>query len=131
MIVNIHPGGFFHGSPDPHCYGSPEFIMHRDIVYVCVAYRLHILGKLFIFRTIEYSITEIWNYTGHLNLGIEECSGNQSLKDITLSLKWIKDNIHAFGGDPNNVTILGSSGGAATLHYLMLSPPAKGTLHDW
>ncbi|XP_065202765.1 esterase E4-like [Planococcus citri] len=109
VIVNLHAGGLFHGSPDPHYYGSAEYVIHRDIVYVSVGFRLHILG--------------------HLNLGLEKCSGNQSLKDITLSLKWIKANISAFGGDPNNVTILGNSGGAAILHYLMLSPPAKGLYH--
>ncbi|XP_065202780.1 esterase E4-like isoform X2 [Planococcus citri] len=109
VVFNIHPGGFSHGSPDPWCYGSPEFVMNRDIVYVCVGYRLHILG--------------------HLNLGLKECSGNQSVKDIILSLKWIKDNIHNFGGDPQNITILGSSSGSALVHSLLLSPVAKGLYH--
>lgn len=64
--------------------------------------------------------------TGFLNLGLKECSGNQGLKDIILGLKWIKDNIHSFGGDPENVTLLGSSTGATIIQLLMLSPAARG-----
>lgn len=50
------------------------------------------------------------------------------MKDIILSLQWVKENISAFGGDPNNVTLLGTSSGAALAHYLMLSPAAKGNI---
>ncbi|XP_065202773.1 esterase E4-like [Planococcus citri] len=109
VIVNIHPGGFYHGSPDPSHYGSPEFIIHHDIVYVCVGFRLNILGSL--------------------NLNLKDCSGNQNLKDIILSLRWIKDNIKNFGGDPENITIMGSSSGSAIVHFLLLSPLAKGLYH--
>ncbi|XP_065202784.1 esterase FE4-like [Planococcus citri] len=109
VIVNIHPGGLVHGSPETWYYGSPELIMHLDIVYVSVAHRLHFLG--------------------FLNLDLEECSGNQGLKDIIMGLRWIKNNISAFGGDPNNVTLLGSSNGAVTIHHIMLSPLAKGLFH--
>ncbi|XP_065205757.1 juvenile hormone esterase-like [Planococcus citri] len=110
VIVNIHPGGFFHGSPDPHYYGSPGYIINRNIVYVSVGYRLHLLG--------------------HLNLNLKNhCTGNQSLKDIILSLEWIRDNIRVFGGDPGNITLLGSSSGSAIVHCLLLSPLAKGLYH--
>ncbi|XP_065217623.1 esterase E4-like isoform X4 [Planococcus citri] len=109
VIVNIHPGGFFHGSADPSQYGSPDFVIHHDIVYICISYRLHILG--------------------FLNLGLKECSGNQGLKDIIMSLEWIRDNAIAFGGDPNNVTIMGSSSGSALVNALMISPRAKGLFH--
>ncbi|XP_065202774.1 esterase E4-like [Planococcus citri] len=109
VIVSIHPGGMFHGSPDPDYYGSPEYIMHRDIVYVCMGYRLHILGLL--------------------NLNTKNCTGNQAIKDIILSLKWIKENIHVFGGDPENITLMGSSSGSAYVHLLLLSPLAKGLFH--
>ncbi|XP_065218873.1 esterase E4-like isoform X1 [Planococcus citri] len=109
VIVCIHPGGYFYGSADPSQFGSPEFIMHHDIVYVCVNHRLHILG--------------------YLNLGLKECSGCQGLKDVILSLEWIKDNISVFGGDPNNITIIGSSSGSAIVHALMFAPRAKGLFH--
>ncbi|XP_065202740.1 esterase E4-like [Planococcus citri] len=106
VIVHIHSGGFFHGTPNENYFGSTEFIMHHDIVYVGMAYRLHVLG--------------------FANLGIKECSGNQGIKDIILSLRWIKDNIKSFGGDPENVTLLGSSSGGGVIHALMLSPVTKG-----
>ncbi|XP_065202796.1 esterase E4-like [Planococcus citri] len=109
VIVNIHPGAYSFGSPQTEFYGSPEFVMHNDIVYVCISYRLHILG--------------------FLNLKLKECAGNQGIKDIVLSLRWIKDNIRSFGGDADNVTLLGSSSGSALVHILMLSPSAKGLFH--
>ncbi|XP_065219224.1 esterase E4-like [Planococcus citri] len=109
VIVCIHPGGFFYGTPDPTQFGSPEFIMHHDIVYVCVGHRLHILG--------------------FLNLGLPECSGNQGLKDIIMSLEWIRDNISAFCGDPNDITLMGSSSGSAIANALMFAPRAKGLFH--
>jgi acetylcholinesterase len=61
-----------------------------------------------------------------LNLEDEVMSGNQGLKDQVMALKWIRQNIASFGGDPNNVTIFGESSGAASAHYLALSPMAKG-----
>ena len=71
-------------------------------------------------------IDGIFLITGFLNLGLKECSGNQGIKDIILSLKWIKENIHSFGGDPENITLLGSSSGAGIVNLLMLSPAARG-----
>ncbi|XP_065208406.1 esterase FE4-like [Planococcus citri] len=109
VIVLVHPGGLSHGSPETWHYGSPDYIMHLDVVYVGIAHRLHFLG--------------------FLNLGLDECSGNQGLKDIILGLEWIRDNISVFGGDPNNVTLLGSSSGAALVHNLMLSSRAQGLFH--
>ncbi|XP_065202744.1 esterase E4-like [Planococcus citri] len=109
VIAIIHPGGYLHGSPNEDEFGTTNYFMHRDIVYVGIAHRLHILG--------------------FLNLGIKECSGNQSIKDIILSLKWMKENISSFGGDPHNITLMGSSSGATTIHVLMLSEVAKGLFH--
>ncbi|XP_065211408.1 esterase FE4-like isoform X2 [Planococcus citri] len=109
VMVNIHLGGYVHGSPDPWYYGAPDYIMHKDVVYVCVGFRLYLLGNL--------------------NLHIKGCSGSQMLKDIILSLQWIKDNICFFGGDPHNITLMGSSSGAALVHLLLLSPLAKGLYH--
>lgn len=57
-----------------------------------------------------------------MNLEMKECSGNQGIKDIIMALRWIKDNVASFGGDPENVTLLGCSSGAAIINLLMLSP---------
>lgn len=58
-----------------------------------------------------------------------EVPGNAGLKDQVLALKWVKQNISKFGGDPNNVTIFGESAGAAAATYHTLSPLSKGLFH--
>jgi carboxylesterase type B len=64
--------------------------------------------------------------TGFLNLEDEIAPGNQGLKDQIMALHWIKCNIKNFGGDPDNITIFGESAGGASVHYLAISPLAKG-----
>lgn len=74
--------------------------------------------------TLNYRLGSI----GFLSVG-GDAPGNAGLKDQVLALKWIRDNIAAFGGNPNEVTIFGQSAGAASVHYLMLSPMASGLFH--
>ena len=59
-------------------------------------------------------------------MDVEICSGNQGFKDQVYALKWIQENIEAFGGDKDNVTIFGLSSGGVSVEYLCLSPLAKG-----
>jgi para-nitrobenzyl esterase len=61
-------------------------------------------------------------------MGTPEVSGNFGMKDQVAALKWVKNNIQSFGGDPSNVTIFGESAGGASIHFLLISPLAKGTL---
>lgn len=63
---------------------------------------------------------------GFLSTGDKAISGNMGLKDQRLALKWIQQNIHLFGGDPEKVTIMGQSAGSASVTYQILSPGSAG-----
>lgn len=63
---------------------------------------------------------------GFLSTSDEQCPGNNGLKDQQEALRWIQNNIHAFGGDKKSVTIFGESAGGASVHYHMLSPTSAG-----
>ncbi|KAL6434742.1 hypothetical protein ACFW04_005157 [Cataglyphis niger] len=108
VMVWIHGGGFFMGSGDASFYG-PDHIVRKDIILVTLNYRLGVLG--------------------FLNLYHKMAAGNQGLKDVIMALQWIQKNISHFGGDPDNVTIFGESAGGAIVHYLTISPLAKGLFH--
>ena len=56
----------------------------------------------------------------------ELCSGNAGLKDQVMALRWVRDNIRAFGGDSKNVTICGNSAGGSAVNFHMISPLSKG-----
>ncbi|XP_049777138.1 venom carboxylesterase-6-like [Schistocerca cancellata] len=106
VMVWIHGGGFMQGSATTYEYG---YLIDYDVVVVSINYRL---GPL-----------------GFLSTGDEASPGNYGLKDQVAALRWVKENIEAFGGDPGSVTIFGESAGGASTHYLMLSPLAKGLFH--
>lgn len=81
-------------------------MLDHEIVYVAANYRL---GPL-----------------GFLSSEQEDCPGNFGLKDQVQVLRWIRDNIKAFGGDRDSVTIFGESAGGASATYLMQSPLSQG-----
>ena len=64
---------------------------------------------------------------GFLSTGDSNAPGNYALLDIVAALHWIKENIGAFSGDPESVTLLGQGHGAALVHLLMVSPVTRGT----
>lgn len=92
-MVYIHGGGFNTGSSTLNSY-SPDYILLADVVLVTINYRIGPLG----FLTLRDEALDV--------------PGNAGLKDQVLAMKFVKENIHNFGGDPNNVTLAGHSSGA-------------------
>jgi para-nitrobenzyl esterase len=113
VMVWLHGGGFAMGSGfDPMTDGS-ALAETGDIVYVSLNHRLNAMGFL---------------YLGALHDDFAD-SGNAGMLDIVLALRWVRDNIEAFGGDPDNVTIFGQSGGGCKVSTLLGMLPAKGLFH--
>ncbi|KAL1394688.1 hypothetical protein pipiens_001292 [Culex pipiens pipiens] len=108
VMVWIHGGSFSGGSGDSWIYG-PDFLVQENVVIVTINYRLGLLG--------------------FFSTGDTHAQGNWGMKDCVEALRWVRNNIAAFGGDPNNVTIFGESAGAAAVHYLVLSHKATGLFH--
>lgn len=108
VIVHIHAGGFYAGG-SPSYLGGPQYYMDQDIVLVTFNYRLGALG--------------------FLATGEKDAPGNNGFKDQVEVLKWVKQNIEAFGGDPNSVTIQGYSAGAISVVLHMISPLSVGLFH--
>jgi para-nitrobenzyl esterase len=114
VMVWFHGGGFEQGSGSAVGYEGGGLARHQDVVVVCVNHRLNVLGYLYLD---ELAGPE---FAG---------SGNAGQLDLVASLKWVRDNISQFGGDPNNVMIFGQSGGGAKVSTLLAMPGAKGLFH--
>lgn len=111
VMVWIHGGTLIWGSGHSPIYDGREFAK-RGVVLVSINYRLGVLG-----------------YLAHPELSKEspdDTSGNYGLLDQIQALRWVRENIAAFGGDPGNVTIFGESAGALSVEYLLASPKARG-----
>lgn len=111
VMVWLHGGGFQAGSSaESPAYDGANLSRRGDVVVVSLNHRLNVLG--------------------HLDLSAYgkdyQYSGNVGILDLVNGLKWIRSNIAAFGGDPQNVTIFGESGGGAKVLALMTAPEAKG-----
>jgi len=114
VMVWLHGGGFSSGSGNWLLYDGTNLARKEDVVVVGVNHRLNLFGFLYL-----------------ADLGGEKWanSGNAGVQDIVAALQWVKENISAFGGDPNNVTIFGQSGGGGKVTTLMAMPSAKGLFH--
>jgi para-nitrobenzyl esterase len=114
VMVWIHGGGFMAGGgPEPRHDGRA--FARKGVVLVTINYRLGLFGFL-----------------AHPELTKESpvrASGNYGLLDQVAALRWVKENIAAFGGDPGNVTIFGESAGSFAVSALMASPLARGLFH--
>lgn len=114
VLFWIHGGGFTAGSSQELPSTDGENLSKKgDVVVVSINHRLNVLGFL--------DLSAYGEKYKH--------SANASMLDIIAALKWTKANIVNFGGDPNNITIFGQSGGGAKVNTLMAMPKAKGLFH--
>lgn len=115
VAVYIHGGAYASG----YCYekqflGGEEWMKH-GVILVTINYRLNLFGFL-----------------AHPELSAEDAhgvSGNYGILDQIAALKWVKNNIQQFGGDPANVTVFGQSAGAMSIQQLITSPLSKALMH--
>ena len=113
VMVWIHGGGFVNGSGSVPWYDGTRLALRGDVVVVSINYRLGALGFLWL---------------GDLDPELRS-SGVNGLLDQAAALRWVHDNIAAFGGDPGNVTVFGESAGAMSVSTLLALPAARGLFH--
>ena len=113
VMVWFHGGGMTSGSANGDGTSGANLAKAENVVVVTVNHRLGVLGYLDLSAYGEQYAQ----------------SGNAGVLDMVASLQWIHDNIAAFGGDPDNVTAFGQSGGGAKVLALMTTPYAKGLIH--
>lgn len=94
VMVWIHGGSFSGGSGDSWIYG-PDFLVNDGVVVVTFNYRLGVLG--------------------FMGTGDGAAQGNYGMKDMVEALRWVRNNIAAFGGNPNQVTVFGESAGGVAV----------------
>ena len=114
VLVYIHGGGFNEGSGSVAVYDGAE-LAKKGLVVVTLNYRVGVLGFL--------AHPELTAESDH------DASGNYGLLDQVAALGWVQENIAAFGGDPDNVTVAGQSAGAMSVYLLTASPLAEGLFH--
>ncbi|CRK97185.1 CLUMA_CG010582, isoform A [Clunio marinus] len=107
VMIWVHGGGFNKGSSQTDLY-QPDYLLEKNVVFVSFNYRLGAFGFL------SFDDPKL------------EVPGNVGLKDQVLALKWVKENIEKFGGDPKQCTIFGESAGGACVHYLTITKQTEG-----
>jgi para-nitrobenzyl esterase len=114
VMVWFHGGAWTMGSGGSPGYDGRRLARRGDVVVVTVNHRLGYLGFL---------------YLGDLGGDEFADSGNVGTLDMVASLRWVHDNIESFGGDPDNVTVFGESGGGFKVSTLLATPTATGLFH--
>ena len=114
VMVWLHGGGFAAGSGSSAIYNGTNLAKRGDVVVLTINHRLNVFGFL-----------HLADIAGEKYAG----SGMAGMLDIVLALQWVHDNIEAFGGDPDNVTIFGESGGGRKVSLLLTMPSAEGLFH--
>jgi carboxylesterase type B len=112
VMVFIHGGGLSLGSSVSPWYDGTA-LAKKGVVFVTLNYRIGTMGFLAGDGLFEGDVLR----------------GNRGFMDQVAALEWIKDNIAQFGGDPNNVTVLGQSGGGTSVWALLASPKTEGLIH--
>lgn len=113
VLVYFHGGAFVSGNASCKVYEG-KGVAQKGVVYVSVNYRLGLFGF--------FANDELVAEGEQSNTPV----GNYGILDQIAALKWVQENIEAFGGDPSNVTIMGQSAGAGSVNILTISPLAKG-----
>lgn len=114
VMVWLHGGAFAYGSGNRAVTDGANLARRGDVVVVSVNHRLNIFG----FLHLADIAGPDWAH-----------SGNAGMLDLVASLRWVRDNIASFGGDPGNVTIFGESGGGGKVSVLLAMPAAHGLFH--
>jgi para-nitrobenzyl esterase len=114
VMVWIYGGAYVYGSASQPLYRGNVLAKRGDVVVVTINYRLGVFGFL--------NLTEV-------TAGKIPASGNEGLLDMIEALRWVRDNIEAFGGDPGNVTVFGESAGGMSIGCLLAMPAAQGLFH--
>ena len=113
VMFFIHGGGYMFGTSAISVYDGAA-IAKRGAVYVSANYRLGALGCLDL---------------SSLSTGRDRFEDNLFLRDLVMALRWVRENIAEFGGDPDNVTVFGESAGAHAVATLLAVPAARGLFH--
>lgn len=114
VMVWLHPAGVVAWAGNSQWTDGANLARHHDVVTVSLNHRLGVLGFLYLGDVAGPAYAE---------------SGNLGMLDILVALRWVQENIAAFGGDPDNVTIFGESGGGWKVSALLAMPLAKGLFH--
>jgi len=117
VLVWIHGGAFILGSGSSSLYEGGRLSSRGDVVIVTINYRLGALGFLD-WRTLRNSCNSE-----------DRPPSNLGIRDQIAALEWVRDNIDAFGGDPENVTVFGESAGAMSIGTLLGVPSARSLFH--
>ncbi len=114
VMFYLHGGGFNTGSASTAGTDGTDLARQGNVVVVTINHRLNVFGFL---------------YLASFKGGRFAETGNAGMLDAVAALRWVKENIAAFGGDADNVTIFGQSGGASKVAVLMAMPQAQGLFH--
>jgi para-nitrobenzyl esterase len=114
VMVWFHGGGFWSGEGDWILYDGANLARAQDVVVVTVTHRLNAFGFLYLPEIGGSEFAE---------------ASNAGMRDMVLALDWVQANIENFGGNPDNVTIFGQSGGGSKVSVLSAMPSAAGKFH--